>query len=476
MNMTTAAFSVYLIIVFALGWMAWRQTQSNADFFLGGRRLGPWTTGLSACASDMSGWLLLGLPGLAYTIGLGASWLALGLLVGSWLNWYWIAPKLRQTSRASHSLTLPHWYCHRFPALPQLRLITALMTLGFYLLYTSAGFVAGAKLFSELLPVSYHTALLITVATISGYTLLGGFLAVSWSDVFQGLLMLAALLLLPVLAWQQLSTQPDGFERIREHSDLLFFGYDAAGRPFTTLGIISFLAWGLGYFGQPHILARFKAIKRPAALRAARKVGVAWTTLALGGAIACGVLGAMVLPEPLTDPETVFLRLIPALSHPFVGGILLAAVLAAIMSTADSQLLVCSATTSEDLLPTQTDSAKQRRRARLIVAALAVLAALIAAQPEAGVLNLVSFAWAGFGATFGPTLLLALHWPRTSSRGVLLGLLAGAAAVIGWHHVSGGWFDVYELAPAFVIACIVTVGGSLLWPDHAYQPAAPAAR
>ena len=459
------AFGFYLLIMFILGWQGWKRTHSHADYILGGRKLGPYTTAFSAGASDMSGWLLLGLPGLAYAIGLGSVWLAGGLLLGTLLNWHWVAPKLRQTSAQLNSLTIRSYLENRFnDQRGLLRNISALLILFFFLLYTSSGLVAGGKLFEAVFHIPYQQAVIAGTAVIVAYTAFGGFLAVSWTDVVQALLMAAALILVPLLALGQIQQQPELMKHAASRHDLLYFFFDEEGKPFTWIEIISLCAWGLGYFGQPHILARFKAIKNPKQLKAAKFTAVAWTFFTLAGAIATGILGAMYFTQGVSDGEKVFIHLVEALFNPWVAGVLLAAILAAIMSTIDSQLLVCSAAFSEDLYRPGAHKKHSATLARFSVVGIAVIAMAIALQPDSGVLDLVAYAWAGFGAAFGPIILFSLYWRRTTATGALAGIIAGALTVIVWRNLHGGLFDLYEIIPGFMVSCAFIFVASLTFP------------
>ncbi len=462
------AFGLYLLIIFYVGWLGWTRTACHDEYILGGRKLGPYTTALSAGASDMSGWLLLGLPGLAFKIGLGATWLAGGLLVGTFLNWHWVAPKLRVASARLNSLTIPSYLENRFSdSSGRLRIISAIFIVLFFLLYTSSGLVAGGKLFESVFNVPYQQAVLLGGGFIVAYTFFGGFLAVSWTDVVQALLMLAALILVPVLATQQIQQHTALMDYATSRSDLLYFLFDAEGQPFSLLEIIGLCAWGLGYFGQPHILARFKAIRHPRELKLAKMSAVSWTALTLAGAIATGICGAMYFNEGLADSEKVFIHLVNALFNPWVAGVLLAAILAAVMSTADSQLLVCGAALSEDLYKRfQTKPSHSAWVARTAVIVVALIAMLIALQPDSGVLDLVAYAWAGFGAAFGPIILFSLYWQGTSRSGALAGIVIGAITVIVWRNLHGGIFELYELVPGFIASCLAIALVSLLQPSN----------
>ena len=448
-------FAFYLIVIFALGWAAWKQTKTHQDYLLGGRRLGPVTTALSAGASDMSGWLLLGLPGLAYDVGLGALWLAMGLLVGTWLNWQLVAPRLRKETERLNSVTLPTWLERRFNDQRHgLRILSAIFILVFFLFYTSSGLVAGGKLFAEAFGLPYEQAVIAGVFCIGIYTLFGGFLAVSWTDVVQALLMLAALVSVPIVVAGLIAEDATLSRHAATRGDLFYVLYDATGKPFSLLQIISLCAWGLGYFGQPHILARFKAIRHPAQLKQAKYIAVSWSFLTLAGAIAVGISGAMFFTDPLPDSEKVLIALSHAVFHPLVAGILIAAILAAIMSTADSQLLVCASAISEDLYLKRTQEQSSAHTARWCLLIMAALATILAMNPEAGVLDLVSYAWAGFGATFGPVILFALYWKPCRRWGAFAGILLGGVTVMVWKNLSGGLFELYEIVPGFIAACL----------------------
>ncbi|HHC71938.1 MAG TPA: sodium/proline symporter PutP [Thiotrichales bacterium] len=461
----------YVAVMTAIGVVAWRRTADLSDFILGGRRLGRWVTALSAEASDMSGWLLLGLPGLAYASGLESVWLAGGLLAGTWLNWRFMAARLRTaTVNAGDALTLPDYFERRF-ADPHrvLRVVSASLILFFFTFYTSSGLTAGARLFETVFGVDYHIAVALGAGAILAYTFLGGFLAVSWTDLVQGLLMLFALLAVPVVLLEALGGWQTAQARIAAINPALVDPFtDATGEPLGLIAILSLLGWGLGYFGQPHILARFMAIRDPAEIGPARRIAVTWVALSLGGALLVGLLAIPHLQPALEGPDTekVFIHLVGALFHPLLAGILLSAVLAAVMSTADSQLLVASSALTEDLYrPFLRPRASQVELVwvgRTAVAVIALLASILAWNPQNRVLDLVAYAWGGFGAAFGPSLLLSLYWRRMTRQGALAGLLVGGATVIVWSRLQGGWFDLYELVPGFVLSALAVVLVSLL--------------
>ncbi len=455
-NASTLTFALYLILLLGIGWYAYRRTQNLSDFILGGRRLSSGVAALSASASDMSGWLLLGLPGFAYAVGLNALWMAGGLLLGTWLNWTLMAKRLRVFSEAyGDALTLPEYLANRFQDQKGwLRAISALFILFFFLLYTASGLAAGGKLFESVFDLPYSSAVALGALTILLYTTVGGFLAVSWTDVLQGLLMLLALLAVPLYA--VLWIDGDSLHRLRP--ELLNPLIAGDGKPLGFLGIVSLLAWGLGYFGQPHILARFQAIEGSESVARARRIALLWVGLGLAGAVLAGLAGVLIIDPPLAQRERVFIVLIQLLFHPLIAGVLLAAILSAIMSTADSQLLIASAIFTEDFYRTFL-----RRRAgpeelvaagRLSVVSLAGLAFLMALDPNTSVLDLVGYAWAGFGAAFGPVLLFSLYWPRMTYRGALAGILSGGLTVVLWKQLAGGIFDLYEIIPGFLIAML----------------------
>jgi sodium/proline symporter len=451
----TIAFAGYFLLVMAIGITAWLKTRNLSDYILGGRRLGPGAAALSAGASDMSGWLLLGLPGYAYLAGLEALWLALALLLGSYLNWRLVAPRLRSSS-ASHAdaLTIPEYFYRVVPDSGRLlRLCCGAMILVFYLIYTASGFVAGAKLFEAVYGFDYHIALTIGALAIVGYTFFGGFLAVVWTDVAQGLLMLAALLWVPLMVFSALPA--GGAVAIASVETLVPL---AVGGGIDGIALVSSLAWGLGYFGQPHILARFMAIRDVSEIPRARRIAVLWTGLCLSGAIAAGLGGAAIINPPLADAETVFMTLVNTLFHPLIAGILLAAILAAIMSTADSQLLVASSVLSGDLCSAmpgiELNAAQQLWLGRLAVLVLALVALWLAWDPGAAVLDLVGYAWAGFGASVGPALLVSLYVPRVRGSTLLAGMVVGGITVILWRQGDGGWFELYEMVPGIMASLL----------------------
>ncbi len=465
-----ATFIVYLVAMFAIGYYAYKRTSNSADYFLGGRSLGPWTAALSAGASDMSGWLLLGLPGYAYASGVEAVWLAGGLLLGSWINWLVCAKRLRTYSIATDSLTIPEFLARRFGDKSKLiQSVSAFFILLFFLFYTSSGLVASGKLFETVFNLDYRYAVIIGTICVMSYTLFGGFLAVSWTDLIQGLLMSAALLIVPIAAMQ------GGFNQLTVDLNtinpaLLSLWNDAKGEPLSAIAIISLVAWGLGYFGQPHILARFQATRSNKELSTARHIAVSWTALSMIGALLVGLIGFVYVSKTsiygIADSETIFIILVNAIFHPVIAGILLAAILAAIMSTADSQLLVSSSALAEDfykqVFKPQASSEEVVKIGRIGVIFISVLALILATNPNSSVLGLVSYAWAGFGAAFGPAIVLSLYWPRMNRNGALAGIIVGGITIVVWKQLSGGIFDLYEIVPGIVFSILAIVITSLI--------------
>ncbi|MDE1251545.1 sodium/proline symporter PutP, partial [Vibrio aestuarianus] len=424
----------------------------------------------SAGASDMSGWLLLGLPGYAYAAGIEAFWLAGGLLLGTWANWLVNAKRLRTYSITTDSLTLPEFLSRRFNDKSKLiQTISAFFILLFFLFYTSSGLVAGGKLFETVFGLDYSTAVIIGTVCVVSYTLFGGFLAVSWTDLVQGLLMAAALMIVPIAAMN------GGFGQLNSdlsaiNPELLTMWNDVKGEPLSAVAIISLVAWGLGYFGQPHILARFKASRSNKDLTTARRIAVIWTALSMAGALLVGLVGLIYVTNTasveLADGEKIFMLLVNAIFHPVVAGILLAAILAAIMSTADSQLLVSSSALAEDfykqVIKQDATSEEIVRVGRFAVILISIVALVLAMTPDSSVLGLVSYAWAGFGAAFGPAVVLSLYWSRMNRNGALAGIIVGGITIVVWKQLSGGWYDVYEIVPGIILSTAAIVIVSLM--------------
>ncbi|HVQ33936.1 MAG TPA: sodium/proline symporter PutP [Lysobacter sp.] len=467
-------FAIYLCAMIAIGVVAWRSTRSFDDYILGGRSLGSYVTALSAGASDMSGWLLLGLPGALYLGGLSEGWIAVGLVLGAWCNWKFVAGPLRvYTERTRNALTLPDYFTHRFDDRSRvLRILSALVILVFFAVYCASGIVAGARLFESVFGVPYAQALWWGAAATILYTLIGGFLAVSWTDTVQASLMIFALVLTPVVVIVACGGVGTSLALIQQ--------VDAArldpfkGGALGLVGIVSLLAWGLGYFGQPHILARFMAADDLATIPKARRIGMTWMVLCLFGAMAVGFFGtAYFAAHPGGDavqanPERVFIVLANLLFNPWIAGVLLSAILAAIMSTLSCQLLVCSSALTEDFYKGFVrPNAAQRELVwfgRAMVLAVSLLAIWIARDPDSRVLGLVSYAWAGFGAAFGPVVLFSLFWQRMTRNGALAGMVVGAVTVILWKQIAVDQYGsaLYEMVPGFAAASVSIVMASLL--------------
>lgn len=457
-----ATFVVYLLGMLGVGVIACHRTKNLSDYILGGRRLGSFVTALSAQASDMSGWLLLGLPGAAYVSGLGATWIAVGLLAGTYLNWLIVAPRLRvQTAEADDALTISEYLEHRFDDRSHLlRWVSGIFILVFFLIYTTSGLVAGGKLFESVFQFDYRVAVLTGAAAVISYTCLGGFVAVCWTDCIQGTLMLLALVLVPIVALQYVDGWRGAVTAIRDiNPELLTLVNDVEGKRLGAIAILSGLGWGLGYFGQPHILCRFMAIRDPRAIPLARRIAMTWVTLSLAAAVVVGLVGIAAFADtPLkgADTEKIFIHLVQGFLHPVPAGICLAAILAAIMSTADSQLLVSSSVLAEDFYKGFLGKRATDRGlvwiGRGAVVLIAVIASALALDPDSMVLALVAYAWAGFGATFGPVLIMSLFWKGTTRNGALAGIVIGGITVLVWGKLQGGIFNLYEIVPGMLLS------------------------
>ncbi|MGB5965166.1 MAG: sodium/proline symporter PutP [Sulfurimonadaceae bacterium] len=451
------SFVVYMLAMIAIGVYFYFKTNDLSDYVLGGRGLGPGVTALSAGASDMSGWLLLGLPGMMYSEGIVGSWIAVGLIIGAYLNWHYVAKPLRvYTHHLNDSITIPDYFSNRFEDHRNiLRVITAVVILLFYTLYTSSGLVGGAKLFEATFALDYSTALMIGSFIIVSYTFLGGYNAVSWTDLIQGILMMLALVVTPAVVILHMGGVTEALQVI-ESADLskldLFSGA-------SFISIVSLMAWGLGYFGQPHILVRFMSIRHEDEMPRAKTIGMSWMVISIIGSLAVGFFGfAYVVAEgiDLQDSEKIFIVLTQLLFNPWIAGFLLAAILAAIMSTIDSQLLVSSSVLTRDIY-----QALLRKNAsdfelvwvgRATVIAIAVIAWALSSDQNSSVLALVAYAWAGFGAAFGPLVILSLYSRNITATGAVAGMIAGSLTVIIWKQLEGGVFDLYELLPGFITA------------------------
>jgi sodium/proline symporter len=475
-SVTIATMALYMGICLWLGVVAWRRTRDLGDYILGGRSLGSWVTALSAQATDMSGWLLMGLPGLAYASGFDSVWLLAGLAVGTWLNWRLVAARLRAaTEKLGDALTLPDYFERRFDDRTHLlRTLSALFILVFFVFYTSSGFVAAGRLFETLFGLPYVEAMLWGTAAMLAYTFLGGFLAVSWSDVLQGSLMFFALVLVAALGVVLVGGAGALFARVEAIDPALLDPFVAdEGRTLGWLGIASLVGWGLGYAGQPHILARFMAAKSVEHIAVARRVAMGWVLIVMAAAVFVGLAGRVVLEPALggADTEKVFIVMSTTFLHPALAGICLAGVMAAIMSTASAQLLVASSAFSQDLYRGLLRPAAGRAEllwvGRLAVLGIALLAFVIALDPTSKVLDLVAWAWAGFGAAFGPAIILSLYWPRMTRAAALAGIVVGGLTVILWKQGDGALFELYELVPGFALSWLAIWIVSLMQPAPA---------
>lgn len=489
------AFVIYALVMLTIGIISYRRSKSMSDYFIGGRQLGSWTTAISAQASDMSGWLLMGLPGAIFLNGLTESWIAIGLFIGTYLNWRLLAAKLRKMSYAAgDAITIPEYFQKRFfTQNPVIRFACAAIIFVFFLVYTASAFSGGAKLFNYLFGTDYTLSLTIGALIIISYTFLGGFIAVCWTDMIQGLLMFAALVIVPLVC---LFRTPDMSavqfvnETGAEITNYLSMFQNADGS-IAWSTILSGLAWGLGYFGMPHILVRFMAIKSSDLIKKSRIIATVWVFITLAAAVLVGVFGYIFLHsagnEELlnkfmhlgadggVDAEKIFMFLSSNLLPGVIAGIVLAAILAAIMSTADSQLLVTASSVTNDMFKLFNKKANDKTLmwiSRGTVIVVAVIAYFIALDPNSSVMGLVSYAWAGLGAAFGPAMLLSLFWKRMTMSGAVAGILTGGAAVVIWEMLPvipgekafmtlSTATGIYSLLPAFFLALAAVVIVSL---------------
>ena len=480
-NPMYVTFSIYLVAVLLIGLAAYRSTKNFDDYILGGRSLGSFVTAMSAGASDMSGWLLMGLPGAIYATGLSEAWIAIGLTIGAYFNWLLVAGRLRaHTEYNNNALTLPDYFFHRFGAQSKaIKVIAASIILFFFTIYCASGIVAGARLFQSLFDVSYTQAMWLGAGATIAYTFIGGFLAVSWTDTIQASLMIFALILTPIMVYLALGGADEMSAAIQVVAATTGKEYGSLFVGTSLIGIVSTAAWGLGYFGQPHILARFMAAESVKSLANARRIGMTWMILCLAGACAVGYFGIAYFgahPEQALamdgNNERVFIALTTILFNPWVAGVVLSAILAAVMSTLSCQLLVCSSAITEDFYKgfLRPHAAQQELVwiGRMMVLAVAVIAIIIAADPDSKVLGLVSYAWAGFGAAFGPVVIFSVLWKRMTGAGALAGMTLGAITVVLWAQYANaalaeaGLPTMYEIVPGFIVCTVAIVIVSLL--------------
>jgi sodium/proline symporter len=480
---TLISLAIYFIAMIGIGVYAYRKNEdTSTGYLLGGRKLSAPVVALSAGASDMSGWMLLGIPGAMYLSGASSLWIAFGLCLGAWLNYIFVAPRLRVfTELAKDAITLPDYFENRFyDKSRSLRIIASIVIIIFFTLYTSSGIAAGGKLFESSFGYNYEVGLYITAGVVVCYTLFGGFMAVSLTDFVQGIIMFIALVMVPTVVIFELGGINNTLDLLSEtDSNLLSLFTDAStGEVISFVGIVSLLSWGLGYFGQPHIIVRFMAISSIKEMPTARRIGMSWMIVSIFGAAATGLFGLAYMNsinQPLDDPETIFITLSQLLFHPLIGGFLLAAILAAIMSTISSQLLVTSSSLTRDVYVTFIDKEcseqKQVVIGRVCVALVAIVAIALAYDKNSSILSLVSNAWAGFGAAFGPLVLFSLLWKNMSRVAAIGGIISGAATVLIWIYAPLGedgasiYPELYAIIPGFIVSSIVIIAISIISPE-----------
>lgn len=453
------AFVVYLVALFLVALYANYRTRSMADFAIGGRSISSPVAALSAGASDMSGWLLLGLPGAIYLSGLVELWIVIGLVVGALLNWSFVAKRLRVASVVwGDATSIPHVLRLRVAAEgPLLEIVAAIAIVIFFTIYISAGFIAGAKLFESVFDLDYAQALILGAFIVLCYTALGGFLAVSWTDTFQALLMMLVLVIVPILAFSVGSPN----ENLNTTTPPV---WDAS--TYGILSVIGLLAWGLGYFGQPHILKRFMALKNPDDARAARTIGMSWMLISCIGAVAVAYAGLHLLPR-IEDEETILIKLSEVLFNPWIAGVVIAAIMAAAMSTVDSQLMVITTSIVNSRWLSDRSALFVNRIGVIVIGTIALLLAL---DPDSKIFGTVSLAWAGIGASIGPCVLFSLFYRKTTGPALIAGILVALVVVPIWEEIlSGGIFEVYALLPAFVVSSLVIWCVSFVWPNERAQ-------
>lgn len=476
--------AIYFAGMLYIGYYAYKKSTSSLDeYTLGGRNLGPWVTALSAGASDMSGWMLMGLPGGMYEAGLSTAWMGIGLTLGAYVNYFVVAPRLRVYSEVSeNSITIPDFFENRYKDHKHiLRIVAGLVIVVFFAVYTASGMVSGGKLFQNAFDMNYHWGLILTASVVIFYTFLGGYFAVSLTDLFQGTIMIIAIILIPIVAWQYLSGEvAEPFVRLEELGVINDIDYLSFISGVSFITIISNFTWFFGYFGQPHIIVRFMSIKSHKKLPMARRIGISWMAVGLIGVSLTGLLGVVfidVSQQEISDAETILILMSQVLFHPFIGGFFLAAILAAIMSTVSSQLLVTSSSLVQDfyrmirtrLVKQETKSQEELDKmfvtaSRIAVILVSIVAIIIAWDDESVILDIVANAWAGFGAAFGPLVVLSLHWKGMTRNGAVAAIIGGAATVLIWIGFDGftslGFMPdeyLYEMIPGVIVSTLAAV-------------------
>ena len=466
-----AVFVIYLGVMVVIGMKYYNKEDDMSEYILGGRKLPPIAVAMSAQASDMSGWLLTGLPGLAYILYAGTSeaiWTAVGLALGTYLNWFFVARRLRKyTQVAGNAITLPAFFENRFrDKKPILRMVSGIFTVIFFLVYTSSQMVAGGKLFTTVFDMDYTLGMIIVAIIVLAYTALGGFTAVCWTDTIQGIIMFFALLIVPIVACVHVGGPGAVAENLAQLTDeTLHFFPETTGGHIDSLLLASALGWGLGYFGQPHILVRFMAIENSEMIKTSRRMAMVWVVLTLSAAVLVGLIGKAFMPD-LADGETVYMEMIDALFNPVLAGVMLIAILAATMSTASSQLLVTASSVSRDIYAILFKKEGEEKQlvwvSRVAVVAVSVIAIFLGLDPNSSIFSLVSCAWGGIGATFGPLILFSLFWKRMTLAGAIAGMIVGGVTDLLWYNLSGGVFDIYEIIPGFLFSSLAIIVFSLL--------------
>lgn len=482
-----ATIVLYLLLMLAIGWYFSKKNASSDDFYLGGRKLGPLVTAMSAEASDMSSWLLMGLPGVAYLSGIcNAAWTAIGLAIGTYLNWLIVAKRIRLYSQKINAITIPDFFSKRYHDRKNiLTAISAIVIIVFFIPYTASGFAACGKLFNSLFGLDYMAAMIICAIIIVGYTALGGFLAASTTDLVQSIIMTVALIVILVYGTVKAGGVNAVLDNAKSLEGYLSLGatYNAATNQAESYGVLkiaSMLAWGLGYFGMPHILLRFMAIKDENKLKLSRRIASVWVVISMTVAIIIGVVALGMVAnnamDPLEDSERAIISIATLIANKgyvfaAVAGLIMAGIMAATMSTADSQLLAAASSVSQNLISDffgkKLSEKKSLLVARITVIVISIISVILASNPQSNVFNIVSFAWAGFGAAFGGTMLLALFWKRSNMFGALAGMIAGGVMVFVWKYLispMGGLWGIYELLPAFIVSVLADVIVSLVTP------------